>query len=36
MEGCKVCVLEGVLLMWRGAIFFFRRGYFCCGGGGVF
>ena len=39
MEGCKVCVLEGVLLLWRRvffkwrvAKFVFRRGYFCYGG----
>ena len=24
------------LLLWRGAKFLFRRGYFCYGGGGVF
>ena len=31
-----MCALEGVLLLWRGAKFVFWRGYFCCGGGGVF
>ena len=28
MEGCKVCVLEGVLLLWRGPKFFLGGGTF--------
>ena len=36
MEGCKVCVLEGVLLPWRRAFFLSGGMQSLCLGGGTF